>query len=213
MIDIVKELAAIQRRTGPAAVNGRDCRTVTLSRTYDAEIADVWDCLTNPDRLPRWFAPVKGDFKVGGSYQIEGNAGGEIRRCEPPRLLNITWIFGPVADGDVNEVEVRLAAVADGQTVLELEHVATVPPQRWDEYGPGAVGVGWDLTLLGLGLHLATGEEAPEHSEEWAVSAEGAAFATGSSEAWRVANEASGASPEAARTAAENTTRFYAPGA
>lgn len=44
-------------------------------------------------------------------------------------------------------------------TLLLLEHVALADDlAMWDECGPGAVGVGWDLTFLGLAEHLRTGE-------------------------------------------------------
>ena len=58
-----------------------------LRRRYDAAIEDVWDAVTDPDRLKRWFLPISGDLRVGGTFQLEGNAGGEILSCEPPRLL------------------------------------------------------------------------------------------------------------------------------
>jgi len=51
---------------------------------------------------------------------------------------------------------VRLAAVQGG-TRLELQHVAHVPDEMWEQFGPGAVGAGWDSGLFGLTLHLATG--------------------------------------------------------
>ena len=31
-----------------------------------------------PERIPRWFLPVSGDLRLGGRYQLEGNAGGEV---------------------------------------------------------------------------------------------------------------------------------------
>jgi len=44
-------------------------------------------------------------------YQLQGNAGGKILRCEPPRLLALSWVFGEnPTESDVSEVEVRLAA-------------------------------------------------------------------------------------------------------
>jgi hypothetical protein len=44
--------------------------------------------------------------------------------------------------------------VTDGGTTLELSHEAPVDPERWEQFGPGAVGVGWDLGLMGLGLYV-----------------------------------------------------------
>src|ERR687895_2268007 len=55
-------------------------------------------------------------------------------------------------------------------TTPELAHEAHVDPDMWGQFGPGAVGVGWDLALIGLGVHLETGTAVDP--------AEGAAFAT-----------------------------------
>ena len=99
--------------------------------------------------------PISGDLHVDGHYQLEGNAGGTITTCEPPEHLAVTWEF----DGAVSWVDVYLTP-SDAETVLRLEHVALVEDfdDKWDEFGPGAVGVGWDSALLGLAEHLATGE-------------------------------------------------------
>ncbi len=186
-----------------------EARTVTLSRTYDAAIEDVWEAITTPERLNRWFLPVSGDFRVGGKYQIEGNAGGEILVCDSPTLLKITWIMGEPAESDINEVSVRLSAKGAEQTHLELEHAATVNPVFWEQFGPGAVGVGWDLTLLGLSLHLAgTGIGDPN---AWQSTPEARAFMTRSSVLWGDANLAAGADAAEVETMVHNTTQFYAP--
>ena len=121
MIDIANQLNAIHRQVErrPAADGDGERVSVLLRRSYDTTVQDVWDAVTDPDRMKRWFLPVSGDLQVGGSFQLEGNAGGEILTCEPPRLLRVTF-------GDPNSiVELRLTAQGDGATVLELEH--TVP--------------------------------------------------------------------------------------
>jgi uncharacterized protein YndB with AHSA1/START domain len=211
MIDIIEEINAISRAVGGGRIPAGACRTVTARRAYDADVEDVWDAITDPERLSRWFLPVTGDLRLGGTYQLKGNAGGEILRCEPPKLLKVTWVFGEDAtEADVSEVEVRLSPADGGGTALELAHAAVVPPERWTEFGPGAVGVGWDGALLGLGLHLATGGGI-EDPQAWESSPEARAFFTGSAQAWRIAHEASGASGAEAAAAAENTRRFYAP--
>ena len=84
-----------------------------------------------------------------------------------------------------------------------------MPQDRWAEYGPGAVGVGWDGALLGLTLHL-RGESVCD-PEVWQLSAEGRDFATQSSTAWGEANLAAGAEPETAARGVANSTAFYAP--
>ncbi|MFY1686734.1 SRPBCC family protein [Plantactinospora sp. WMMB782] len=209
-MDIVDEINAIHRRVGRAETPAGEGRTVLLRRSYDTSVDDLWDAVTNPERLPRWFAPVSGDFKLGGRYQVQGNAGGEIIRCEPPRMFRLTWIFGEPAEGGFSEVEIRLSP-ADGadRTTLELEHVAVIDPERWTEYGPGAVGVGWDLSLLGLGLYL--GGTAVEDPDAWGESREAREFMTLSSNAWGAATVAGGEHPDAVAAMVANTTRFYAP--
>lgn len=194
------------------SVEGNGDKTVVaLTRTYDAEITDVWNAITDRDRLSRWFLPVEGDLRVGGTYQTQGNAGGTILACEPPRRLVVTWVFAPEpTEKDITELEIQLHEDGD-KTVLEMRHSATqTDPEFWDRFGPGAVGVGWDLTLLGLAMYLATGS-GPENPREWEMSEEARAFMTKSSEAWGVANAKFGTPPDKVAQAVANTTEFYAP--
>jgi uncharacterized protein YndB with AHSA1/START domain len=207
MIDIVRESEAVQREVGKAQTSAGEARVVRLRRTYDAPIEDVWDALTSPERIGRWFLPISGDYRIGGRYQFEGNAGGEILACERPSRLRASWVMGETAGpADASVVELRLAPAGEG-TTLELEHTAVVPDEFWTEYGPGAVGVGWEGGLLGLALHLRGGSVGD--SMAWQLSEEGRAFATRNSVSWGAAYEASGASPEAAAKAVANTTAFY----
>jgi uncharacterized protein YndB with AHSA1/START domain len=202
--DIASHLGAITRQVEPREHDGRPARAVIATRSYDTTIEDLWEAITSPERIPRWFLPITGDLRLGGRYQLQGNAGGEITRCEPPRLLAVTWEFG----GEVSWVEVRLAEGAGG-TDLRLEHLAHVDDDRWGTYGPGAVGVGWDLTLHGLALYLRGTPVDPAQAEAWTMSEEGRAFMRGSSEGWGSASVASGTEPGAARAAVERTTAFY----
>jgi uncharacterized protein YndB with AHSA1/START domain len=201
------EIDSIHRAVEP---NG-DKTVVALTRTYDADIADVWDAVTNPERLSRWFLPIDGDLTVGGRYQLKGNAGGEVLSCEPPHRFLVTWVFVPEpTEKDITEVEVRLREDGD-KTILELRHEATVDPEMWNQFGPGAVGVGWDLGLVGLAMHLEDPDSGAPPAEEFERSPEARGFIVASSEAWGVANAKAGTPPEqvAAQTAA--TTAFYAP--
>jgi uncharacterized protein YndB with AHSA1/START domain len=212
MIDIAKEIEATRREVREGRIAAGDGRSIRLQRDYGAPIQDVWDAVTNPERIGRWFLPISGDYRLGGHYQFEGNAGGEIVACEEPNRLKVTWIYGePASPADISELEVRLAAIDDETTRFELEHTAIVPEDRWDEYGPGAVGVGWDQGLLGLTLHLRGERAAIGDPIAWQLSDEGREFASRSSAAWGEANVAAGADPEVAARAVVNTTTFYAP--
>lgn len=206
MIEVSEQVNAVRRRVGERVLEAGEARTVTLERVYDAEVEDVWDAVTNPERIPRWFLPVSGDLRLGGRYQLEGNAGGTIEKCEPPTGFFATWEFG----GEVSWIDVRLAAEPGGRTRLVLEHIAHVDDERWAEFGPGAVGIGWDMTLYGLANHLATGAAMdPEEAAAWAASEDGVRLMRLSGEAWYEAHAESGADKAFARAVADRTIAAY----
>ena len=209
MIDIVREIEAIRREVGTKTIPAGDGQTVTLTRDFDAAIEDVWDALTTPERITRWFLPIEMDARIGGRYQLTGQAGGEVLECQRPSRFKITWAYGEnITPEQISEVEVRLTALGEGRTRLQLEHAAVTPPEMWDQFGPGAVGVGWDQGLLGLGLYLTTGSTV-EDPIAWQISAEGIDYATRSSKAWGAANLAAGADPDVVERNIAATTAFY----
>jgi uncharacterized protein YndB with AHSA1/START domain len=205
MIEVIEQINAVRRRVGRRTLEAGEARSVIISQVYAAPVDDVWDACTNPIRIPRWFLPVTGDLKPGGHYQIEGNASGTIERCDPPRGFTASWEFG----GQASWIEVRLAIEPPDGTRLELEHIAN-PATSWAEFGPGAVGVGWDMTLAGLTIHLASGQSAdPQVWGAWTTSAPGREFIRLSSRRWRDADVAAGADEAAAQAAADRTLAAY----
>ena len=202
--DVEGNLGVVERSVASLERDGRPARAVTLARGYGTTVEDLWDAVTNGERLPRWFLPVSGDLEPGGRYQLEGNAGGVISACEPRSRLALTWEFG----GDLSWVEVRFSAAGAGRARLELTHTAYLSG-HWDQYGPGAVGVGWEMGLLGLAFHLAQPAAPKPDEAAFAASRDGKAFITGSSDRWGQAAVASGTDPAAARAAARRTTAFY----
>lgn len=205
--DIERHLGVVERRVVSLERGGTPARMVILSRTYETTIEDLWDAVTHKKRLPRWFAPVEGDLRIGGRYQVENNAGGEIVKCERPRILSLTWEFG----GDVSWVDVALSAESPNTARLTLTHTAKLSP-HWEQYGPGATGVGWELGLLGLAVYLADPEADKIDEEAFAASAEGKAFGRESSKQWSEAAVAAGEEPEKARAWAARIANFYTGG-
>src|SRR5437764_12440931 len=141
MIDVKHQISEVRREVGSKVLEAGEARVITVSQAYEGSLDDVWDACTNPERIARWFLPVSGDLRLGGRFQLEGNAGGTIEQCRPPTSLTATWEMG----GEVSWIELRLSPEEDGRTRLELEHIARVGDDRWAEFGPGALGVGWDL--------------------------------------------------------------------
>ena len=201
--DVERHLGAMERSVSSLERDGKPVRAVTLARSYDTTHDDLWDALTNPARIPRWFMPVSGDLRRGGRYQLTGNAGGVITDCDRPSFLAMTWEFG----AEVSWVEVRLASEATGSR-LTLTHIAPVS-DHWARYGPGAVGIGWELGVLGLALHLEDPGAAKMDEATLAASPEGKALITGSGDAWGSAAIAGGEDEGIARASARRTIAFY----
>ena len=147
IIDIAKQIGAISREVSRQHTGTGETVAVTLERRYPADQADVWQAITDPERVRRWFLPLTGELRQGGNFQLEGHAGGDILTCEAPRHLVVT--FG----GDSSIVDVLLSG-DDQQTLLKLTH--SVPIELAGS-GAGAlyVGPGWDGALLGIALYLA----------------------------------------------------------
>jgi uncharacterized protein YndB with AHSA1/START domain len=101
----------------------RSGRAVRFERRYSTDVADLWAACTEPERLAHWFADVSGDLNVGGAAFIGFRDGDHteiaIRRCEPPHVLELDWLFG---EDVVSQLTVELMASDDGGTLLVLDH-------------------------------------------------------------------------------------------
>ncbi|GGN07975.1 uncharacterized protein YndB with AHSA1/START domain [Actinoplanes campanulatus] len=207
MIDVKEQISEVRRTIGSRVLEAGEARVMTISQAYDTDVDDLWDVVTNPERIPRWFLPVSGELREGGKYQFEGNAGGTITRCDRPRSVAATWEFG----GGISWVEVRITPEADGRARFELEHVAHVEDEHWEKYGPGAVGLGWEGAFWGLANHLAAPDAPldPAAVMAWMTSDDGKQFMRLSADAWAEADIAFGTEPGQARRQAENTLKAY----
>ena len=207
MIEVTHQISAVRRQLGTRVLEAGIARVLTISQSYATTPDDLWNACTDAERIERWFMPVSGDLSEGGRFHIEGNASGTIERCDRPKSFAATWEFG----GEISWIEVTLTGEADGSTRLQLEHVAHVDDERWAEFGPGAVGIGWDGAFMGLANHIAQGGVAvePQEAAAWMASEEGKLFMTLSSDRWREASVAAGTDPEAAKAAADRCTAAY----
>jgi uncharacterized protein YndB with AHSA1/START domain len=138
----------LRRRTIPAG----EARVAVMTRTYPTTIEDLWDACTNPERLKRWYVPVSGEFRVGGTIEQVNMGSGTIVECNAPSLLKVSLA------GGVDEIEVRLSpGPEDGTTTLELQHATTL-----DEHDIGGemydaifcMGGGYYPRLYALDLHV-----------------------------------------------------------
>lgn len=207
-MDFSNPLSVVDRVAKEVAYDGQPARVVSCSVMFDTAAGDLWDAVTNAERIPRWFLPVSGELQLGGRYQLEGHAGGKITRCDPPEALDITWECG----GNVSWVNIRLDAGSEG-TRLTLDHIMLkdeASEEHWQKFGPGATGVGWDLSFVGLMLHVRTGETVPqEEAHTWMASDPGKQFIRECATAWGEAHVDSGEDATIAQEMAKKTAKFY----
>lgn len=179
--------------------------TVRLEHVFEASQDDVWDAITQPQRLEKWLEPTDGEFIEGGRYQLtESGTEGTIQRCDRPRVLNITWEY----DGHESAVEVALQTV-EGGTHLIIRHTSE-ENDHWRTYGPGAAGIGWESSLMSLALHLnAASSDIPQDLCDFARSDEGHRYTDHAAAAWKTASVEAGADAQHAQEQAAKTAAFY----
>ena len=185
---------------------GKLCRIVRIGKNYAIGIEKIWEAITHENQIPNWFLPISGDLVLGGNYQLEGNAKGQILLCTAPTDFKITWEFM----GDVSWVTVNLQE-HNNKTLLILSHIMNYGKEDpfWARYGPGATGVGWSLGFLGLTNYLKSGSSVIEEGQKWLGTEEGRTYVRNSSDAWADVHIATGEKPEIAQGMANETYKFY----
>ena len=190
-IDVDHQINAVQRTVGTRTIDTGETHVVTAESVLRHRPRQT-SGMRSPsiERIPRWFLPISGELKVGGSYQLEGQAGGTILTCDPPKNFTATWEYG----GKVSWIDVTIGSDGPDRARLLLEHIISVDDDEiWREFGPGAVGMGWDSMLLGLAIHLSTGESIdPSFGQQWTGTEDGRRFLTLSGEEWYTASIAFG---------------------
>ena len=138
----------LQRRTIPSG----EARVAVFTRSYETTVEDLWDACTDPERLRRWYVPVSGDLRRGGTFEQVNMGSGTILACDAPHLLKLSL------GGGVDEIEVRLSAgPQDGTAILELQHATTLDShhiggQKYDAIF--CMGGGYYPRLQALDQHL-----------------------------------------------------------
>jgi len=145
---------------------------------------------------------ISGSLKVAGNFQLEGNAGGDILACEPPRFLQTT--FG----GDSSILSLTLVPVGADQTELVLNH--SVPlAMAGSVAGALYVGPGWDGAFLALGLYIdGVLTDDPRAAAE---SPDAIEYSKRSVDLWAEVVAASGATPEETEGARQASLAQFAP--
>ncbi|SLM88081.1 SRPBCC domain-containing protein [Brachybacterium nesterenkovii] len=224
IVDAVSRSVEVERGDGTVALTAR------LRTTLGGAPSELWPELTEADRLAQWYGPVEIDPAETDSAESEsaaadatpeadgagerafrtvGGAHGRVLAAVPPHQLDLTWEY---AD-NVDRLEIRLDPEEDGTSRLTLQQIARLPEATFDAYGPGAVGIGWDIAILGFVARTGAWRElrldVPVASPAWLASSEGADMVRAWSIRWAAASVAAGTDVDAARRAENETTRAY----
>jgi uncharacterized protein YndB with AHSA1/START domain len=118
-------------------------REILMTRKFDAPREIVWECLTDPDLIPKWWGfradttEVKSmDVRPGGKWQyVTHTSGGELvdfhgtfKEVVAPEKLVYTFLFGDMPEGD-GFVEITLVE-ENGVTELWDRGVFTSKEER-----------------------------------------------------------------------------------
>jgi uncharacterized protein YndB with AHSA1/START domain len=123
-----------QRPYGRAVIEMPNELDVVTTREFEAPIALVFDVLTKPEHVSKWFAPFECvvtecsiDLRVGGTYHIvfvtgdgtECSFRGTYLEIEPPTRIVDTWLFEGWPDAEaVESVDLHEAS---GMTKLTMK--------------------------------------------------------------------------------------------
>jgi uncharacterized protein YndB with AHSA1/START domain len=115
---------------------GRNLTSLTLVRRIKAPPASVFDALTTPEGIARWWGPDAGpvlraetDLRIGGRFLVrfrmldgsEHESSGEYLEITKPTRLAFSWRWAGGEDPGESLVEIDLRPIADG-TELTFTH-------------------------------------------------------------------------------------------
>ncbi len=116
-------------KTGTVSIEGEHA-TIAFERRYGHPIELVWDALTNPEHLARWYmTKARLDARAGGSIDyVSGisqfHVTGKILTWDPPRVFEHEWNVEPrefLPKGERSVVRWELTPDGDG-TILRITH-------------------------------------------------------------------------------------------
>jgi len=144
---------------------------VRIEDRYGTGIDDLWQALTDPDRLASWYGQVEGDLRPGGQFRLhvedaDSDATGRVEACEPPQRLQVmtreteeSYRRGQGVPPYDEALDATLTADG-GQTILVIE-VRGMPLDAIAFYG-----VGWQIHAENLAAYL-TGRTRGDAKTRW----------------------------------------------
>jgi uncharacterized protein YndB with AHSA1/START domain len=140
------------------AEGGGDGVRVVFRRDFADPVEDVWQAVTDPERLGRWMGTYTGDASEGATVQFVMTAEGQVEPepvtivvCDPPHHLVVDMPDATGPDRPPWRLEVHLDTVGGGTALTFVHHLSD--PSASAEMGPG-----WQYYLDRLDASLGDGE-------------------------------------------------------
>lgn len=126
-------------RLGRVVVEG-DRATLIFERHLPHPIETVWNAITNPDELAKWYLPVvKMERRVGGAIEYSNYAGrvtGGVLEWDPPHVFEHEWtVERSGSKGEYGVIRWELES-AGTETILRLTH-GKLPSKVARSFAPG----------------------------------------------------------------------------
>lgn len=147
--------------------------SVRLEDRFATTPEDLWEAMTEPGRLARWYGEVSGDLRQGGEFAVHVaaaglDATGRVEECAPPHRLRVTTRETEESAGAGNgpapfDESIEVTLTADGDQTLLVIEVSGLPLDKVAAYGAG-----WQLHVESLAAHL-EGFDAPDADSRWQV--------------------------------------------
>lgn len=135
----------------------REPGTVVVEVDVKAPPPKVWDALTEPAIVRRWFGELSAQLADGASARLDFGDGDffmiEGASCRAPQRLSYFWRFQ--GTGPRDSVVWDITPTATGSSVRVTDNEPSRPPKVVDELFEG-----WTDFLGRLQRHIATGETA-----------------------------------------------------
>lgn len=125
-----------------------------IEKIYQYPIDKVWNAITNPEALAKWFVPGKFEAVEGSEYSLANESAkvkGKILKVTKPVLLIYTWIAG---DTEVETVVQWKLEKTDDGTKLTIIHEGM---EKLEKSYPSLIekfGQGWTYVVGAIETYL-----------------------------------------------------------
>jgi uncharacterized protein YndB with AHSA1/START domain len=114
---------------------------VRMEDRLDTGIDDLWEALTDPDRLAHWYGEVDGRLSEGGEFRVDialaGERTGRVEAYEPPHRLVLRMHDPDPQPGQPQQTVIDAHLTADGAGTRLVWEERGMPIDLLPAYGTG----------------------------------------------------------------------------